>query len=66
MDLRRRCYGGGGAPDPVCCPAVFSPPVAPPGSSQLGALALSGHLVSWPGHTPPVYLFLDTIDLKKE
>ncbi|KAJ1104869.1 hypothetical protein NDU88_002277 [Pleurodeles waltl] len=26
MVLRRRCYGGGGAPDPVCCLAVFSPP----------------------------------------
>ncbi|KAJ1181590.1 hypothetical protein NDU88_006795 [Pleurodeles waltl] len=22
----RRCCRGGGAPDPVCCPAVFSPP----------------------------------------
>ncbi|KAJ1115210.1 hypothetical protein NDU88_003436 [Pleurodeles waltl] len=21
-----RCCRGGGAPDPVCCPAVFSPP----------------------------------------
>ncbi|KAJ1211070.1 hypothetical protein NDU88_006432 [Pleurodeles waltl] len=22
----RRCCRGGGAPNPVCCPAVFSPP----------------------------------------
>ncbi|KAJ1143623.1 hypothetical protein NDU88_009929 [Pleurodeles waltl] len=26
MILCRHCCGGGGAPDPVCCPAVFSPP----------------------------------------
>ncbi|KAJ1211484.1 hypothetical protein NDU88_006844 [Pleurodeles waltl] len=26
MIPRRRCCGSGGASDPVCCPAVFSPP----------------------------------------
>ncbi|KAJ1174924.1 hypothetical protein NDU88_000215 [Pleurodeles waltl] len=26
MILCRHCCGGGGAPDPVCCPAVFSSP----------------------------------------
>ncbi|KAJ1199387.1 hypothetical protein NDU88_003223 [Pleurodeles waltl] len=35
MVLRRRCCRGGGAPNPVCCPAVFSPPS--PLRDRLGA-----------------------------
>ncbi|KAJ1132555.1 hypothetical protein NDU88_010864 [Pleurodeles waltl] len=31
----RRCCRGGGAPNPVCCPAVFSPPS--PLRDRLGA-----------------------------
>ncbi|KAJ1099100.1 hypothetical protein NDU88_004204 [Pleurodeles waltl] len=35
-----------------CVVRLSSRPVAPPGPPRRGALALSGHLVSWPGHAP--------------
>ncbi|KAJ1189846.1 hypothetical protein NDU88_006588 [Pleurodeles waltl] len=46
-------WGWGGSGPGVLFGCLLAP-VAPPGSSRHGALALSGHLVSWPGHAPPI------------
>ncbi|KAJ1194341.1 hypothetical protein NDU88_003630 [Pleurodeles waltl] len=52
MILCRGCCGGVEGLRTRCVVRLSSRPVAPLGSPRHGALALSGHLVSWPGHAP--------------